>query len=91
MDRTRTKAGIIKNPWNPWLLLEGPKQLRIVELPGVDYRGCRAVFEALGRLSATPCDIVDCLRAARARSRDLTVYSFDRGCERLGGAWEEPV
>jgi len=62
----------------------------IVELPGVRCRSRRAVLEALGRFGATPCDIVDCLLAARARSRGLTVYSFDHDFERLGCAREEP-
>jgi predicted nucleic-acid-binding protein len=62
----------------------------IVELPGIRCRSRRGVLEALSRFSATPCDIIDCLLAACARSRGLTVYSFDQDFKRLGCAWAEP-
>lgn len=62
----------------------------IVELSGVRCRSRRAVLAALSRYSVTPCDIVDCLLAAHARSRGLTVHSFDQDFKRLGCAWEEP-
>lgn len=62
----------------------------IVMIPGVSCRGKRVVLEGLSRFGATHCDIVDCLLAARARSRNGKVYSFDTDFEKLACTWEEP-
>jgi len=62
----------------------------ILELPGIRCRSRRAMLEALTRFSTTTCDIIDCLLAACARSRGLTVYSFDQDFKRLGCEWAEP-
>ncbi len=64
---------------------------KIVEISAVRCRSRRVVLEALGRLSTTPCDIVDCLLAARGRSQGLKVYSFDRDFRRLGCDWEPGI
>jgi predicted nucleic acid-binding protein len=65
---------------------------RILELPGLGpARGKRVLLEALAHYGRTPCDIVDCLLAARARSRNGKVYTFDAtDFKRLNCAWEEP-
>jgi len=62
----------------------------IVGIPGIRCRSRRAVLEALSRFSTTSCDIIDCLLAACARSRGLTVVSFDQDFKRLGCQWTEP-
>ena len=63
---------------------------KIVNLAGVRCRGRHDIQDALSRFSITPCDIIDCLLAARARSRGLKVYSFDRDFKQLGCDWVEP-
>jgi predicted nucleic-acid-binding protein len=62
----------------------------IVQLRGVRCGRRRVVLEALNRFSATPCDIIDCLLAAFARSRRLKVYSFDQDFSRLDCELKEP-
>jgi predicted nucleic-acid-binding protein len=62
----------------------------IIEIPGVVCRNKGIVLDALSSFSATGCDIVDCLLAARARSRGAKVYSFDADFEKLGCAFEAP-
>jgi predicted nucleic-acid-binding protein len=62
----------------------------IIEIPGVVCRNKSIVLDALSSFSATGCDIVDCLLAARARNRRAKVYSFDADFEKLGCAYEIP-
>jgi predicted nucleic-acid-binding protein len=60
------------------------------------FRGIQAprkglLVNALARFSATSADFVDCLLAAIAAQRELTVYTFDaKDFRRLGVAWEPP-
>lgn len=65
---------------------------RIVGLAGLRYLGGkRVLLDALASYGATNCDIVDCLLAARARSRGSKVYSFDvTDFKRLQCEWKEP-
>jgi uncharacterized protein len=56
----------------------------IISLKGVCCRGRRIVLEALSRYGSTQCDIVDCLLAARARSKGVEVISFDTDFRKLG-------
>lgn len=62
----------------------------LASLRGVAYRGKRVLLEALSNFGATSCDIVDCLLAARARSRRVQVVSFDHDFEKLACEWREP-
>jgi uncharacterized protein len=62
----------------------------IVSLKGVCCRGRRIVLEALSRYASTQCDIVDCLLAARARSKSIEVISFDSDFKKLGCEWTPP-
>lgn len=61
-----------------------------IQIRGIRCRSKRVALEALGRFSSTKCDIVDCLLAARARSRRTQVISFDEDFDKLGCAWKEP-
>ncbi len=65
---------------------------RVVGLAGLRYLGGkRVLLDALASYGATHCDIVDCLLAARAKSRGSKVYSFDStDFKRLKCAWREP-
>jgi predicted nucleic acid-binding protein len=58
---------------------------------GIRYRGKRVGLQALTHFGSTNCDIADCLLAARARSRQTKVFSFDSDFKKLGCAWEEPA
>ena len=50
------------------------------------------LVSALARFGSTAADFVDCLLAARAQQRNLTVYSFDaKDFRRLGVSWEAPA
>ena len=62
----------------------------ILEFPGLRSRGKKVALEALRGFSGTGCDIVDCLLAARARSRRTAVSSFDADFKKLGCMWREP-
>ena len=84
-----------------WVLEKGLKVPRaevvrqlvqLIDLGGVHSSGGkRVLFEALSNYGRTSCDIVDCLLAARARSRRTKVYSFDvTDFRRLNCDWEEP-
>lgn len=54
--------------------------------------GRRVLLEALATYGRTVCDFVDCLLAARSKSRKQKVYTFDvTGFSRLNCAWEEPA
>jgi predicted nucleic acid-binding protein len=63
----------------------------------LNFRGVLAVKKgvlvtALARFGSTSADFVDCLLAAQAQQKDLTVYSFDaKDFRRLGVAWEAPA
>ena len=60
------------------------------------FRGIQApkkgvLVNALARFSATSADFVDCLLAAKAAQRNVTVYTFDaKDFRRLGVTWEPP-
>ena len=62
----------------------------------LNFRGVRAarkgvLMNALARFGSTSADFVDCLLAAQAQQRRMTVYSFDaKDFRRLGVAWEAP-
>jgi predicted nucleic-acid-binding protein len=57
---------------------------------GLRCRGKRAAMEALSRFGETKSDIVDCLLAARGRSRRMAVCSFDQDFDELGCDRVEP-
>jgi predicted nucleic-acid-binding protein len=63
----------------------------------VNFRGVLApkkwaLINALARFGSTPADFVDCLLAAHAQRKNLTVYSFDaKDFRRLGVSWETPA
>jgi predicted nucleic acid-binding protein len=63
----------------------------------LNFRGVLALkkgvlVSALARFGSTSADFVDCLLAAQAQQKDLTVYSFDaKDFRRLGVAWEAPA
>jgi predicted nucleic-acid-binding protein len=63
----------------------------------LSFRGVLAakkgvLISALARFGSTSADFVDCLLAAQAQQRNLTVYSFDaKDFRRLGVAWEAPA
>jgi predicted nucleic acid-binding protein len=63
----------------------------------VNFRGVLAarkavLINALARFGSTSADFVDCLLAAQAQRKNLSVYSFDaRDFRRLGVAWEAPA
>jgi predicted nucleic-acid-binding protein len=65
---------------------------RLLNLRGLQSSGGRRVLlDALANYGRTSCDIVDCLLAARARSKKTKVYSFDAtDFKRLNCVWEEP-
>jgi predicted nucleic acid-binding protein len=62
----------------------------------LSFKGVQAVqkgvlISALAKLGSTSADFVDCLLAAKAQQRNLTIYSFDaKDFRRLGVAWEIP-
>ena len=62
----------------------------------LSFRGVQAprkgvLISALARFGSTPADFVDCLLAAYAQQRNLSIYSFDeKDFRRLGAAWEPP-
>jgi uncharacterized protein len=62
----------------------------VISLKGVGCHGKRIVLEALSRYSSTSCDIVDCLLAARARSKGSKVISFDADFKKLQCEWMPP-
>jgi predicted nucleic acid-binding protein len=63
----------------------------------LNFRGVRAarkgvLVNALARFGSTSIDFVDCLLAAQAQQKNLTVYSFDaKDFRRLGVPWEAPA
>ncbi len=63
----------------------------------LNFRGVLAakkgvLINALARFGSTSADFVDCLLAAQALQKNLTVYSFDaKDFWRLGVAWEAPA
>jgi predicted nucleic acid-binding protein len=63
----------------------------------LNFRGVLALkkgvlVSALARFGSTSADFVDCLLAAQAQQKDLTVYSFDaKDFRRQGVAWEAPA
>jgi predicted nucleic-acid-binding protein len=63
----------------------------------LNFRGVLAakkgvLINALARFGSTSADFVDCLLAAQAQRKTLTVYSFDaKDFRRLGVAWEAPA
>lgn len=67
------------------------KLAAILMFRGVGAPAKGLLLNALARFSATPADFVDCLLAARAQHRGMTVYSFDvKDFRRLGVNWEPP-
>ena len=64
----------------------------ILTFRGVLAAKKRVLVNALARFGSTSADFVDCLLAAQAQQRNLTVYSFDaKDFRRLGVAWEAPA
>ena len=64
----------------------------ILNFRGVLAAKKRILISALARFGSTSADFVDCLLAAQAQQRNLTVYSFDaKDFRRLGVAWEAPA
>jgi predicted nucleic-acid-binding protein len=63
----------------------------------LNFRGVLAakkgvLINALARFGSTSADFVDCLLAAHAQRKNLTVYSFDaKDFRRLGVSWETPA
>jgi predicted nucleic-acid-binding protein len=63
----------------------------------LNFRGVLAakkgvLINALARFGSTPADFVDCLLAAQAQRKKLSVYSFDaKDFRRLGVSWETPA
>ena len=64
----------------------------ILNFHGVLVAKKGVLVNALARFGSTSVDFVDCLLAAQAQQRNLTVYSFDaKDFRRLGVAWEPPA
>lgn len=64
----------------------------ILTFRGVGAARKGLLIRALARFGSTSADFVDCLLAAEARHRGLTIYSFDaKDFRRLGVAWEVPA
>jgi predicted nucleic-acid-binding protein len=63
----------------------------------LNFRGVLAakkgvLINALARFGSTSADFVDCLLAAQAQRKNLSVYSFDaKDFRRLGVTWEAPA
>ncbi len=62
----------------------------VIQFSGVFYAGKRIALEALTMYADSNCDIADCLLAARARSRNISVRSFDEDLDKLGCRREAP-
>lgn len=60
----------------------------VLTLPGVRTAHKGILLAALARFGSTPVDFVDCLLAAAAKRRGMTVYSFDTDFRRLSVDWE---
>jgi predicted nucleic acid-binding protein len=68
------------------------KLAAVLTFPGVRTPRKGLLVRALARFGSTSADFVDCLLAATAERRNLTIYSFDaRDFRRLGVAWEAPA
>lgn len=68
------------------------KLAAILAFRGVHAQAKGTLINALARFSSTSADFVDCLLAAKARQRGLTVCSFDaKDFRRLGVAWKPPA
>jgi predicted nucleic acid-binding protein len=64
----------------------------ILNLCGVLAAKKGVLINALARFGSTSADFVDCLLAAHAQRKNLSVYSFDaRDFRRLGVGWEVPA
>lgn len=64
----------------------------ILNFRGVLAAKKRVLISALARFGSTSVDFVDCLLAAQAQQRNLTMYSFDaKDFRRLGVPWEAPA
>ncbi len=67
------------------------KLATILRLRGVRAPAKGLLTNALARFSSTSADFVDCLLAAKAVQKGLSVYSFDtKDFRRLGVPWEPP-
>ena len=67
------------------------KLAAILAFRGVHTPAKGTLIHALARFSTASADFVDCLLAAKARQRGLTVYSFDaKDFRRLGFARKPP-
>lgn len=68
------------------------KLAAILSFKGVQVAQKGLLMSALAKFGSTSADFVDCLLAARAQQRNLTVYSFDaKDFRRLAVSWEAPV
>ena len=63
----------------------------ILKLPGIRHPRKRVWMDALTLFASTNCDMADCLLAAQAKSRGMSVTSFDADFRKLGCVWEEPT
>ncbi len=67
------------------------KLAAILRFRGIQVAKKGVLVNALARFSATSADYVDCLLAAKAAQRNLTVYTFDaKDFRHLGVTWEPP-
>lgn len=67
------------------------KLAAILSFRGVGAPKKGLLISALARFGSTSADFVDCILAAKAQQRNLTIYSFDeRDFRRLGVTWEAP-
>ncbi len=67
------------------------KLAAILAFPGVRTPGKGTLINALARFSSVSADFVDCLLAAKAKQRGLTICSFDaKDFRRLGVPWKPP-
>jgi uncharacterized protein len=63
----------------------------LLTFKGVQVPRKGTLIRALARFGSSSADFVDCLLAALAEKRKLTIYSFDaRDFRRLGVAWKAP-
>jgi predicted nucleic-acid-binding protein len=68
------------------------KLAAILVFRGVHAQAKGVLINALARFSSTSAHFVDCLLAAKARRRGLTVCSFDaKDFRRLGVPWKPPA
>jgi len=67
------------------------KLATVLSFKGIQAAQKGLLITALAKFGSTSADFVDCLLAAKAQQRNLTVYSFDvKDFRRLGVAWETP-